>query len=417
MIRSRIKKLSSIFQRRSGRQTVRRAIRINNLKPSLEQLESRVLLAIDLPAEILVGRTLSAYSANEVQNNQLKLTYSVYNQREIPIDDVRLANTLKPGVTFVAGSQPPNQNGQDLTWSLGTIPAYGRASVEITVSLAAGDILQLDEGAQVFGTVDATNITDVAPPATLRSSPINTAELASTPDANTADPVIQEKAAELNYDPVSIFAYLNDEVGYESYVGSLRGARGTLWSEAGNSLDEASLGVALFRASGIPARYAHGTLSDAAAQALILSMFPEPTQLVGYLAPGTVVSDPANDPTLLAETRDHYWLQIDVGAGFQNADTSGLPGSGIGTAFTTTNDTFNEVADSLRHKVRVSPSTAATRSQPHGFWIAHGTRSNSLANRYRYRTSSPTSIRAGWHSARAPLHIRRSSLLVTLPIR
>ena len=48
MIRSRIKKLSSILQRRSGRQTVRRAIRINNLKPSIEQLESRVLLAIDL---------------------------------------------------------------------------------------------------------------------------------------------------------------------------------------------------------------------------------------------------------------------------------------------------------------------------------------------------------------------------------
>ena len=131
-------------------------------------------------------------------------------------------------------------------------------------------------------------------------------------------------------------------------------ARGTLWSEAGNSLDEASLGVALFRASGIPARYAHGTLSDANGQALILTMFPEPTQVVGYLAPGTDVADPAHDPTLLAETRNHYWLQIDVGSGFQNADTSGLPGSGIGTAFTATSDTFTEVADALRHKVHLS---------------------------------------------------------------
>ena len=89
---------------------------------------------------------------------------------------------------------------------------------------------------------------------------------------------------------MNIFAYLRDEVGYESYVGSFRGAPGTLWSEAGNSLDEASLGVALFRL-GIPARYAHGILSDANAQALILTMFPEPTQVVGYLrrAPKSVI--------------------------------------------------------------------------------------------------------------------------------
>jgi hypothetical protein len=263
--------LSSVLRRRTGGRTLKSAYRRSYLKPSLEQLESRLLMAIDLPAEILVGRTLSAYSTHDVQNGQLKLAYSVYNQREIPIDDVRLTNKLMPGVTFVAGSLPPTQNGQELAWRLGSIPAYGRANVEITVSLADGSILQLDEGVQVSGSVDATNITDDAPAATLRSSPINVAELASTLDANTADPVIQEKAAELDYDPTRIFAYLRDEVGYESYVGSLRGARGALWSEAGNSLDEASLGVALFRASGIPARYAHGTLSDAAAQALILS--------------------------------------------------------------------------------------------------------------------------------------------------
>ncbi|MFN7892866.1 MAG: transglutaminase domain-containing protein, partial [Pirellula sp.] len=381
MIRSRIKKLSSIFQRRSGRQTVRRAIRINNLKPSLEQLESRVLLAIDLPAEILVGRTLSAYSVSDVQNNQLKLTYSVYNQREIPIDEVRLANTLKPGVTFVAGSQPPNQNGQDLTWSLGTIPAYGRASVEITVSLAAGNILQLDEGAQVFGTVDATNITDVAPPATLRSSPINTAELASTPDANTADPVIQEKAAELNYDPVSIFAYLNDEVGYESYVGSLRGARGTLWSEAGNSLDEASLGVALFRASGIPARYAHGTLSDSLAKQLIASMFPSPIQVVGYLPANSQLADPVSNALLLLETKNHYWLQIDTGNGFQNADTSGLSGSGIGTAFATASDTFTTINDTLRHKVRISLDAEVFSQSANAFGPGLGLQTTTVLDR------------------------------------
>src|SRR5581483_8028704 len=103
---------------------------------------------------------------------------------------------------------------------------------------------------------------------------VDPALLASTPDANTTDPFVQEKSAELNYDPQQIFAFLQNNIGYESYTGSLRGARGTLWSGAGNSLDEASLGIALLRASGIPARYAEGTLSVSQAQSLILSMFP-----------------------------------------------------------------------------------------------------------------------------------------------
>ena len=66
------------------------------------------------------------------------------------------------------------------------------------------------------------------------------------------------------------------------------------------------------------------------------------------------LSDPANDPKLLADTRDHYWFQVDTGTGFVDADTSGLPGGALGKSFTTTTDTFAEVDDALRHKVRVS---------------------------------------------------------------
>src|SRR5262249_7178322 len=79
--------------------------------------------------------------------------------------------------------------------------------------------------------------------------------LASTPDANSTDPYIVAKATELGHDPQQIFAFVRDEIGYESYKGSLRGARGTLWSKAGNALDKASLLIALLRASNIPARY------------------------------------------------------------------------------------------------------------------------------------------------------------------
>ena len=105
-----------------------------------------------------------------------------------------------------------------------------------------------------FGTLDARMVTDDAPAATLRPGTIsadNCLRRRRTPTPPTRSS--RTKAAELDYDPQRIFAYLSKEVGYESYVGSLRGARGTLWSSAGNALDEASLGVALMCASGIPA--------------------------------------------------------------------------------------------------------------------------------------------------------------------
>ena len=86
--------------------------------------------------------------------------------------------------------------------------------------------MQLDGGAKAFATLNARAVTDATPAATLRPGAVPADLLASTPDANTTDPFIQRKAAEQDYDPQRIFAYLRDEVGYESYTGSLRGARG-----------------------------------------------------------------------------------------------------------------------------------------------------------------------------------------------
>ncbi len=125
--------------------------------------------------------------------------------------------------------------------------AHARAAAEAAALVenpeGPDDVLfNAGSGGRAFGTLNAGRVTDAAPAATLRTDVIAAERLASTPDANTNDPFVQEKAAELDYDPQRIFDYLNEDVGYESYVGSLRGARGTLWSAAGNSLDEASLG-------------------------------------------------------------------------------------------------------------------------------------------------------------------------------
>ena len=63
--------------------------------------------------------------------------------------------------------------------------------------------------------------------------------------ADPTDPYIVAEATTLNNDPNVIFAFVRDQVANQVYSGSLRGARGTLWSMGGNSLDKASLLIAL----------------------------------------------------------------------------------------------------------------------------------------------------------------------------
>jgi len=71
-------------------------------------------------------------------------------------------------------------------------------------------------------------------------------------------PEIEELAGELDHDPVEIFAYVRNNIDYQAYYGSVKGSAGTYWEKAGNDFDQASILIALFRASEIPARYVAG---------------------------------------------------------------------------------------------------------------------------------------------------------------
>ncbi|MCP3961615.1 MAG: hypothetical protein GY719_27560, partial [bacterium] len=83
------------------------------------------------------------------------------------------------------------------------------------------------------------------------------ADLAPTPEAPLAEEILA-KAEELGYDYVRIHEFVHDEIDTEWYAGSQKGALGTLRQGSGNDVDQASLLVALFRASSLPARYVTG---------------------------------------------------------------------------------------------------------------------------------------------------------------
>lgn len=86
------------------------------------------------------------------------------------------------------------------------------------------------------------------------------ADLADAPEAPKSHVDIQALAKELDYNPARIFAWVNQNVTYEPYFGSLKGGVSTLWAKAGGATDQASLLIALLRASNVPARYVRGTV-------------------------------------------------------------------------------------------------------------------------------------------------------------
>jgi len=94
---------------------------------------------------------------------------------------------------------------------------------------------------------------------TARTAAPTSDDLADTIDANQTQE-IKDLAAELDYHPVRIYEYVRNNINYELYYGSRKGSAETLKQLGGNDFDQASLLIALYRTSGIPARYVYGTI-------------------------------------------------------------------------------------------------------------------------------------------------------------
>lgn len=88
--------------------------------------------------------------------------------------------------------------------------------------------------------------------------PVET-DLTETTDIQFTD-AIRNKAIELGEDPVKIYNWVRNNIGFVPTYGSIQGADYTLEVGQGNAFDTASLLIALLRASNIPARYSYGTV-------------------------------------------------------------------------------------------------------------------------------------------------------------
>ena len=93
----------------------------------------------------------------------------------------------------------------------------------------------------------------------LASAPPTPADLAETIEVKFT-PEIRQLADSLGRNPVKLFNWVRNNIEFIPTWGSIQGAQLCMENHAGNAFDTASLLIALFRYSGIPARYQIGTI-------------------------------------------------------------------------------------------------------------------------------------------------------------
>ena len=184
--------------------------------------------------------------------------------------------------------------------------------------------------------------------------------------ADSTDPYIIAQAQALGNDTNRIFAFVRDQIRFEVYRGSVRGARGTLWSKAGNSLDKSSLLIALLGAAGVKAQYVQGSLDPSQYQGLINILFPVRSRVVGCIPQGFGFTDRFSYGGYAADMTDHFWVEF--GGGNTPADAT-IPGSTIGQIFATVVTRFTSIPQNFRQQitVRVKAETFSLAAGIFGF--------------------------------------------------
>lgn len=122
-------------------------------------------------------------------------------------------------------------------------------------------IVDYKAGPPILGTAIAPAYAPNTPGAIPSTLPVEPTpeDLAETFEVQFS-PEIRSLATSLGNDPVRMYEWVRNNIDFEPYGGSMKGANGTLRQRAGNDADTASLLVALYRVSGIPARYVRGVI-------------------------------------------------------------------------------------------------------------------------------------------------------------
>lgn len=143
-------------------------------------------------------------------------------------------------------------------------------------------------------------------------------DLAGSPEAPVS-PMISSQAKRIaatagrsHWDPAAIYNWVRENIHTEWYWGSMKGAEETLRQKSGNAADQASLLVALLRASGYPARYVRGVAEffpglEAARNATGVD---DPEQLPAFFQAAGIPCDVVRaDGAIVTLRFEHVWVE------------------------------------------------------------------------------------------------------------
>lgn len=126
--------------------------------------------------------------------------------------------------------------------------------------------------------------------------------------------------------PEAAFEFVRDRVAFEPYPGVMKGARATLITRGGNSLDRALLLASILEHNGVSAKIAHGKLSPDQAQAILQQTVAGPGSVDQIVQSLAAISPPADLTDHQREFGKHLDRQADrAGSALREAVEKNLP--------------------------------------------------------------------------------------------
>lgn len=175
-------------------------------------------------------------------------------------------------------------------------------------------------------------------------------DLKSTPEA----PISREiaiLAQSLSWNPVSIYEWVKNNIETEWYWGLMKGAEETLRQRSGNDCDQASLLIALLRASGYPSRYVRGTIEffPGIERAKNLTGIEDPQKIAEYFQKAGIPFKAIISGGKISNLQvEHIWVETQVPyANYRGAilDEHGKTWLGLDTSIKVTGYAYNTPAE------------------------------------------------------------------------
>lgn len=173
-----------------------------------------------------------------------------------------------------------------------------------------------------------------------------------TPEAPISQE-IADLAQSLNWNPVSIYEYVKNNVETEWYFGCMKGAEDTLHQKSGNDCDQATLLTALLRASGFPTRYVRGVIEffPDMEQVKNLTGIDDPNNIAEFFQKAGIPYTPVIQGGKITNFQiEHVWVESQIPySNYRGAiiDDMGKTWLGLDTSIKVKGYTYNNAPDIL----------------------------------------------------------------------